>query len=95
MSQFAVQLVYQGLQPHMFENMDGAAVFFESKPSSTVLHAGVDTISVRCCGSNTRRLTPFMSGCNDVTKLPLFFICIGKQNGHIEKYRYILTEWNL
>lgn len=82
---FVVQRVRYGLKPQMFVNMVVTAVFFEAKAGSTAHHVDLDTILVHCSEINTRRLTECVSVCHDGTKLPLFVIFNGEQNGRMEK----------
>lgn len=76
---------YETVPSSRFVNMDETAVFFEAKPKSTVHMIGDNTVSVRCTGSNSRRMTVCVSVACDGTKLPLFVIFKGQPNGKIEK----------
>jgi DDE superfamily endonuclease len=69
----------------MFVNMDETAIFYENIPSSTINNRGDNTISIRCTGSNAKRMTICVSCAYDGTKLPLFFIFKGKPGARIEK----------
>lgn len=71
-SKFYVQGRHYCVQRQMFVNMDGMAVLFEARPSSTVHHYDANTISVQFSGSNTRRLTACVSVCNDLSLLIIF-----------------------
>lgn len=68
----------------LFVNMDETAVFFEAHPTSTINAKGENTVSIRCTGSNSRRMTVCVSCASDGTKLPLFFVFKGKSGARIE-----------
>jgi DDE superfamily endonuclease len=69
----------------LFVNMDETAVFYESSPTTTINAKGENTISIRCTGSNSKRMTVCVSCAYDGTKLPLFLVFKGKAGARIEK----------
>lgn len=69
----------------MLVNMDETAVFFETRPPSTVHPTGSRTVPARALGSNIARLTACVSIARDGTKVSLFLIYKCKANGRFEK----------
>ena len=65
------------VQPSMFVNMDETAVFFESKPNSTIHQTGANTVAIRCSGSSNKHMTVCVAVASNGYKLPLFVIFKG------------------
>lgn len=69
----------------MFVNIDAAAVYFESKPKSTVREMSARTVPIRCSGSSNRRMAACFAVASNGEKLPLFLIFKGQTGRTIER----------
>jgi len=71
--------------PKYFINMDETAVYFNPRVHYTIDEMGAETVCVRQGKRATSRLTACVSVAHDGTKLPLFLIFKGAENGPIAK----------
>lgn len=77
--------VYQDVLPLMFVNTDETAIYFETQPKCTLHPTGAGSLSVRCWGSNNRRLTVCVSVGSDGSKVLLFLIFKAQLNSRVAK----------
>ena len=76
--------IYHNISAKYFVNMDQSAIYYESRPRTTVHLKGEKTISIKSSSGSNHRATICLAVAMDGTKLPPFIIFKAQPGGRIE-----------
>lgn len=82
---FNAERQYESASLFYFVHMNDTAVFFRATPKPTVHTVVVNTVSIHCTPSNSRRIKDCVSVACDGSKPPPFVIFKSKPNEKIEE----------
>lgn len=78
----------------MFVYLDETAVFFEAKQKRIIYFKIENTISIKCSGSNSLRMTACVAVTSNGNKLTYILTFKGQPNGRIETSRKDILPCN-